>query len=215
MSTPPETDGRNAVAQEAKPYHKGNVPALLMAAAERVLQTENVEDVSARRLCREVGVTSANFYNHYPSLDYLLLEIAAKYFEGRTRERRRLLKRRLPREEAMIVAAQSMVEFGIRHPQILRLTFGQIRDPSINPNFVRASDEGFRILVQIVQGEDVYTPDDLELAHRRCQPTYGFMAFMYGVAYLLTREVIANPEGTRAARRRFVEDLTRSVIRGV
>lgn len=44
------------------PYHKGNVPLRMMEAAERILATETVEDITARRLCREVGVTSANFY---------------------------------------------------------------------------------------------------------------------------------------------------------
>ena len=44
-----------------------------LAAAERILETESVEDVTARRLCREVGVTSGNFYNHFESLDFLLL----------------------------------------------------------------------------------------------------------------------------------------------
>lgn len=205
----PEDDGARA------PYHKGNVPALLLEATERILMTEGVEDVTARRLCREVGVTSANFYNHYPSLDYLLLEVAAKYFKERAQQRRRLLKRQRPREEALVQVAVDTVEFGLRHSQIMRIMFGQIRDTSINPNYTRESDLGFRILVEIVQGEDLYTPDDLALAHARCQPTYAFMSFIYGMAFLVSRDVIANPEGTAVARRRFVEALTRNFLRGI
>ena len=197
------------------PYHKGNVPTLLLEAAERLLDQESVEDVTARRLCRDVGVTSANFYNHYPSLDYLLLEIAAKYFRKRSQERRRLLKKGLAREDAMVEIALNTVELGIRHPQVTRIMFGQIQDTSINPNYTRESDIGFAILVQLVQGEDLYDPYDLKLSHARCKPTYTFMSFIYGLAFLVSRDVIANPEGTATARRAFVKDLTRTFLLGV
>ena len=70
---------------ESKParrrYHKGNVAEDLMAVAVRILETERVEDLSVRRLAREVGVTPANFYNHFVSLNDLLLDLAADAFE--------------------------------------------------------------------------------------------------------------------------------------
>ncbi len=47
-------------------------------AASRILEAETVEDLSVRRRAREVGVTPADFYNHYPTLNDLLLEIGAK-----------------------------------------------------------------------------------------------------------------------------------------
>lgn len=211
LKAEPTSDEGEAV---RTPYHKGNVPALLLEAAERILDKESVEDVTARRLCREVGVTSANFYNHYPSLDYLLLEIAAKYFRKRWQQRRRLLKKGPSREEAMVEIALNTVEFGIRHPQVNRIMFGQIRDTSINPNYTRESDIGFGLLVQLVQGEDLYTPTDLKLSHERCKPTYTFMSFIYGLTFLVSRNVIANPEGSAAARRAFVKDLTLTFLRG-
>ena len=61
----------------SKPYHKGNVSEDLFAAASRLIETEGLESLTVRRLCREVGVTAGNFYNHYPSLEHLLLDVAA------------------------------------------------------------------------------------------------------------------------------------------
>ena len=61
----------------SKPYHKGNVAEDLFAAASRLIETEGIDSLTVRRLCREVGVTAANFYNHYPSLEVLLLDVAA------------------------------------------------------------------------------------------------------------------------------------------
>jgi len=197
------------------PYHKGNVRALLLAAAERILETESVEDVTARRLCREVGVTSGNFYNHFESLDFLLLEIAAKGFERRAKERERLLKRGLPREEAIVAIAQSTVEFGIKHSQLFRIMFGQIKDTSINPHYVQKSDQGFGLLVELIYGEDLYRPDDLEWSHQNCPKAYAFMSFIWGMSYLFSRDLIANPGGTKASRMKFVDEMTRAYLQGI
>ena len=64
--------------EEKRPYHRGNVAEDLIAAAVRLLKTERYEDLSVRRLTREVGVTPANFYNHFENLEDLLLTIAAE-----------------------------------------------------------------------------------------------------------------------------------------
>mgnify|MGYP003363473360 FL=1 len=56
-----------------RPYHKGNVAEDLRLTTLRILQTERLEDLSVRRLTREVRVAPANFYNHYASLNMLLV----------------------------------------------------------------------------------------------------------------------------------------------
>ena len=208
----PETAPPN---DQKEPYHKGNVRAQLLAAAERILETESVEDVTARRLCREVGVTSANFYNHFPSLDFLLLEIAAASFERRARERERLLRRGLPREDAMVALAQNTVEFGMKHSQLFRIMFGEIKDTSINPAYVEKSDHGFGMLVELIYGEDLYRGDDLVWSHQHCPKAYAFMSFIWGMSYMFSRGLIANPGGTKASRLAFVEEMTRAYVEGL
>ena len=42
-------------AAEKRPYHRGNVAEDLTAAALRLLKTERYEDLSVRRLTREIG----------------------------------------------------------------------------------------------------------------------------------------------------------------
>lgn len=197
------------------PYHKGNVAALLLAAAERILEKETVEEITARRLCREVGVTAANFYNHYPSLDYLLLEIAAKGFEKRLAASRTILKMNLSREEALIALTQKTVEFALEKPQLFRIMFGKVDDASINPNFFLRAEESFSAFMQIVYGEDVYRSDDIAWSHEHCQKGYAFFSFSYGLALAVSRTIFSNPSGTRAGRRKFVEDLTKAFIHGL
>jgi AcrR family transcriptional regulator len=197
-----------------EPYHKGNVPARLMAVAERILETETLEDITARRLCREVGVTSANFYNHYPSLDYLFLEIAAKGFATRSRMMRKLLKTDLSRAEAMKACAIKTVELSLKHPQLFRIMFGYFKDPNQNLNYVKNADESLAILTQIVYGEDIFRPDDIAWSHENCQKAYTFFSFIYGLAVALATQMISNPHGTRKAMIALVEDLTDTYLNG-
>lgn len=195
------------------PYHKGNVPARLMAAAERILETEPVEQITARRLCREVGVTSANFYNHYPSLDFLLLEIASKGFEARTRMMRKLMKRNLPREEAMVQCAIQTVELSLKRPQLFRIMFGYVKDPSTNKNYTTRADISLATLTQMVYGEDIFRADDILWSHENCKKAYAFFSFIYGVAVAISTGMISNPVGTHKGQMQFVEDLTRTFIK--
>lgn len=199
----------------ASPYHKGNVAALLYEAAEKILKTETVEAITARRLCREVGVTAANFYNHYPSLEYLLLEIASKGFERRLADSRKVLKQGLPREEALVMLVHKTVDFALENAQLFRVMFGQIHDTSINPNYALQSEESFRTIIHIVHGEDIYRSDDIAWSHQNCQKGYTFFTFSYGLALAISRPIFSNPSGTRAGRRAFVEDLTRTFLRGL
>jgi AcrR family transcriptional regulator len=191
------------------------VKASLVAAARRLLEAETVEDITARRLCREVGVSSANFYNHFASLEELFLDVAAEGFASRAAENRRLLKRGGDREDMLVQLAQNLVEFACNETELFRLMFGQLGNVAAHAHYVRQADDSFRVLVQIVHGEDIYRPEDLEYSHEACKAAYAFFAFIYGLARGYSQGLIANSSGTRAERRRFVEELTRQVIRGL
>jgi AcrR family transcriptional regulator len=203
--------GRNQKA----PYHKGNVRNDLIEAARRLLESEKVEEITARRLCREVGVSSANFYNHFRSLDDLFLEVAADGFAQRAAENRRLMKRDDSREDKLVQIAQNLVEFSIGQSQLFRLMFGQIGDTGVSHRYLAGADDSFRVIAEIVMGQDLYRADDLSYSHEVCKPAYAYFAFIYGLARCLSQGLIANPSGTRAERRRFVEALTRQIIDGL
>ncbi len=198
-----------------EPYHKGNVPERLLQAAERILKTETVEDITARRLCREVGVTSANFYNHYPSLDYLLLEIAAKGFAARAGLMKKILKSDLPVEDKVVTCAVKTVELSLKEPQLFRLMYGYIKNRGQNENYEKQADKSLAILTHIVYGEDIYRADDVVWSHENCQKAYAIFSFIYGLAVAISNNLISNPSGTRKAMLDLVEDLTRTYLKGL
>jgi len=197
------------------PYHRGNVAEDLLAAAARMLETERFEDISARRLCREIGVTSANFYNHFPSFNHLMHDLAAQGFERRAVQNLRVLKQGLSREEALIQVTHTMVEFTIEHNQLFRIMYGQL--PAITGHTQRndKANESFAVLVRVIYGADIFRPDDPAWSHEHCLYAYSFFSFTYGLARLVSMEQFEFPSGTKAERRKFVEDAARAFISGL
>lgn len=206
------TVGETAAAPRA--YHKGNVADDLMAAARKILKTERVEDVSVRRLAREVGVTPGNFYNHFESLDVLLLEIAADAFDTRTRAQAKLIKKAGSRTDALIATTLDFVEFAIREKQMFRIMFGRIPGSFAHDRFRQASDAAFAQLVEFVYREPRYVPDDRALSHARSPVGYGLFCLMYGLARNISENQIEFSDGDRGGVTQFVEDVVRSFVDG-
>lgn len=61
-------------------YHHGNVRQALVDAAMALMSREPLDQLSLRRLAREVGVTPSAVYNHFPDKGALLLAVRARAF---------------------------------------------------------------------------------------------------------------------------------------
>ena len=187
-----------------RPYHKGNVAADLKAAALRLLKTERFEDISARRLCREVGVTYANFYNHFPSFDYLMLDSAADAFAARVATNQRILAATSSRREAMFEITVATVEFAVKTPQLFRLMFGQIESEMGPPRFDEEAGRSLRVLSRAVGANAIDDPS-----------AYAFFAFTQGLARIVSQSFVVASLKTPAARRRFVRRASEAFFAGV
>lgn len=195
-------------------YHKGNVADDLTAAAIKILKNERFEDVSVRRLAREVGVTPGNFYNHFDSLDQLLLNIAADAFDTRRRAHAKLIKKADNRIDALVATTFDFVQFAIRDKQIFRIMFGQLPGSFDHERFRQASDASFAQLVEFVYREQRYTPDDHELSRARSPLGYGLFCLMAGLARNISENQIEFPKDNHDGLRQFVEDVMRSFVDG-
>lgn len=196
-----------AKAKVTRPYHKGNVSEDLKAAAAHILQTERFEDISVRRLAREVGVTPGNFYNHFESLDDLLLTLAAEAFRQREKVLLRLLQTTKSPLEAARQSSIAFVEFAISNHQLFRIMFGQIPNATAHEEFHEAAESSFAGLVHLIYGDDIYRPDDIAWSHEHCRDAYALFTFIYGLARNIIEGQIIFPSGTKAEMRRFVEQL--------
>lgn len=196
-------------------YHKGNVAEDLMAVAIRILETERVEDLSVRRLAREVGVTPANFYNHFPSLNDLLLTIAAAAFDKRAASLAHIRRTSKSRAEALKRSVLSYVDFAGANPQLFRIMFGYIPEADKNDRYRQASDRSFGQLVELVYGRPVYDPDDIAASHENAKVAYGVFAMSYGLARIVVEgQFVFTPGNERAEAQAFVESVVDAFIAG-
>ena len=73
-------DARQSQSQpnrELKPYHHGDLKSAVLAAAEKILETEGVDALTLRAVARMVGVSHTAPKNHFGDLEGLLSELAA------------------------------------------------------------------------------------------------------------------------------------------
>ncbi len=177
---PPEA----ATAATRRPYHRGHVTEDLIAAAERLLKKQRYEDLSVRQLAREIGVTPANFYNHFDSLDALLRRIAAKGHLRRAARLRKISETSSDRIEAAKAAAVHFVESSVENPELFRIMFN-LQSRTSDPEFITAADQAFGATVRLVYGADLFDPTNLKESRKRCQTAYGYFALVYGLARIV------------------------------
>ncbi|MEQ8313698.1 MAG: TetR/AcrR family transcriptional regulator [Gammaproteobacteria bacterium] len=67
--------------KEHQPYHHGNVKGALIDAAMALIDTNQTDAISLRRLAKEVGVTPSAVYNHFADKDSLMLAIKIRLYE--------------------------------------------------------------------------------------------------------------------------------------
>lgn len=195
-------------------YHKGNVAEDLKLAALRILETERVEDLSVRRLTREVGVTPANFYNHFETLNDLLLEIGADIFHQRASQMAHIRRTSKSRAEAIRRVTTSYLDLALARPQVFRLMFGALPDAQKHAGFRDASDESMAEIVEIVYGERLHDPSDLQTTRERCKVAYGLVALGAGLARNVVEGVVPFSAEHQAEMRHFVESVVDSFIAG-
>ncbi|RDJ19674.1 TetR/AcrR family transcriptional regulator [Bosea caraganae] len=70
MNKPSPTD-------QQRPYHHGDLRSALLAAAEKILETEGIQALTLRAAARAVGVSHTAPQNHFDDLTGLLSELAA------------------------------------------------------------------------------------------------------------------------------------------
>ena len=73
---------RSAEQHHKQAYHHGNVKVALVHAAISLLQEEPVQNLSLRRLAKEVGITPTAVYNHFSDKDALIAAIKQEGFDN-------------------------------------------------------------------------------------------------------------------------------------
>jgi AcrR family transcriptional regulator len=135
-----------------KTYHHGDLRRQLIAAAERVIVERGVEGFTLREAARRVGVSPAAPSHHFKDAKGLLTEVALLGFldfgEALAEADKRGGKdpaRRLYEQGA------AYVRFALRYPARFQLMFRVDKHDHSNAEFVRVSQQSFRILEDAIR----------------------------------------------------------------
>ena len=174
-----------------RPYHHGNLPAVLAAAAEAVVREQGVHDFSLRECARRAGVAHSAPGHHFGDVTGLLSEVAARGFDrltGSMRENHGATTG----PEALKRIGRGYVAFALRDPAIFELMFHSDRVDGKNSRLQQAGQAAFQELVDAVaqaRGSDARDEEALHFA----------WAAVHGLAMLLINGALSAPSSGRKA----------------
>ena len=129
-------------------YHHGDLKAVLLKTAIRILKKKSPEELSLRELAREAGVSQAAPYRHFKRKEDLIAALATEGFELKAKYMKQAIRDSGgDLRETYFACALSYFIMGKRHPQHFRLMFGSDIIPDQNhPDYLKAANTSFALL---------------------------------------------------------------------
>ena len=149
-----------------RPYHHGNLRAVLLDAAERTVRERGVQELSLRELAREVGVSHGAPRRHFADRQALLDALAENGFARLGAELRGAADAAGADFEARLQAtAVAYVRFATRDAALLELMFAGKREQAHSGRLHEAADRAFSVILELIeqgQAEGLLEPGDPE-----------------------------------------------------
>ncbi len=172
-----------------RPFHHGNLRAVLLDEAVAVLRESGVDGLSLRDLARRAGVSHGAPRSHFVDRQALLDALAVAGFERLTAAVRRALAGSGPDLAARFRAvANAYVDFAIDDAALMELMFQAKGSGAAGP-----AGESAAALFTVLDGAMGPRSDDVDAAART---TFGmlFAATMQGIAALVASRRLARSD---------------------
>src|ERR1700737_297091 len=109
---------------DERPYHHGDLPRAVVAAALEILSETQSHEFSLRELARRAGVSHNAPYKHFADKRELLAAVSAAGFEMLTkRMAHEIAGFRSPREQ-LFAMVRAYIDHGVENPALYSLMFG-------------------------------------------------------------------------------------------
>jgi AcrR family transcriptional regulator len=174
----------------SRPFHHGNLRAVLLEQAEVMLRDGGVDGLSLRELARKAGVSHGAPRSHFIDRQALLDAVAARGFERLTEEVGAALRSGGTFEERFRLVGRAYVAFGVDDAALMELMFATKANDPAGP-VAEAAARLFRVLDEAL-GPPSESPAD---ADARVRFGLLFAATMQGTATLVTARRIARNQG--------------------
>jgi AcrR family transcriptional regulator len=171
-----------------RPYHHGNLRAVLLAQAEETLRDQGLDGLSLRELARQTGVSHGAPRRHFADRQALLDALAESGFARLGAELRGAAESAGEGYEARLRAtATAYVRFAIRDAALLELMFAGKQHEQAGA-LHEAADRAFSVILKLIeegQSNAALEPGDPE--------HIGLLLFatMQGLAALVTAGIVA------------------------
>ena len=108
-------------------YHHGDLRSALLDAGLRLLRERSVDDLGLRELARDVGVSPAAIYRHFPDKNALMAALAVEGLERMAAAQRQATQAAGGGKAGFLASGMAYVRFAVDHPALFRLVFGAVQ----------------------------------------------------------------------------------------
>jgi AcrR family transcriptional regulator len=162
-------------------YHHGDLRSALLDTGLRLLRSRSVDDLGLRELAREVGVSPAAIYRHFPDKSALMAALAVEGLERLAAAQRQATQAAGGGQAGFLASGMAYVRFAVDNPALFRLVFGAVQgcDPLDAPiDSVASAMRGLR------QDIEALMPADMPVAGRKAAALHAW-ALVHGLAQLV------------------------------
>ena len=122
-------------------YHHGNVKNELVTTAMRLMEVEDLEKISLRRLAREIGVTPAAVYNHFSSKQEMMATVKSRAFDKMHEYLKHNCIDHAEPEREFEEICQAYIDFSQQHPSLFDVLFSVRVSPESSESIISAASD--------------------------------------------------------------------------
>ena len=176
---------RTAAPREA--YHHGDLRSALLDTGLRLLRSRTADDLSLRELAREVGVSAAAIYRHFPDKGALMAALAREGLERLATAQRQATRAAGGGGAGFLASGMAYVRFAVDNPALFRMMFSaaQASDP-----LDAASDSVPSAMRALRQDIEALVPGGASAAERTAAALHAW-SLVHGLAQLVLDHQIA------------------------
>lgn len=137
----------------ATSYHHGDLKNALIKAGVKILAKEGVSGLSLRKVAKQAGVSHAAPYSHFEDKQALIAAISTEGFKQLFKQIETARSMHLEDPSTLLKeTARAYIQFALNEPDRFKLMFSSvIEKEKAYPDFVAASQNNFRQLVEVVE----------------------------------------------------------------
>ncbi|MBZ5537027.1 MAG: TetR/AcrR family transcriptional regulator [Acidobacteriia bacterium] len=132
------------------PYHHGNLRAVLLQTAMRLIREVGPAGFTLREVARRANVSHNAPYRHFRNKDQLLAAVATEGFRELTAAMRTAAESQPSAWERLRRSGLAYISFAVRRPEHFTVMFDTPLNPRDDPVCAKAGEEAFGTLLSFI-----------------------------------------------------------------